>query len=265
MLIENKYLIWLFRIFIAITVLFIFAPILTTILMSFNGSRLVSFPVTEWSLKWYENYFEKEWITATLYSLQIGALTACATTILGTVTAYTLVKGRFYGKGFIYFLLMTPMIVPSIVIAIALYFFFVKLQMVGNILAVVIGHCILAFPLVLVSVTTNLQGINQNLEKAAMSLGASRLKSFLHITLPLILPGIISGALFSFLLSFDELLIPMFLGGVRITTLPKQIWGSLTYEIDPTINAVSSLILFAVLFLLFMAYVIRKRRVHRER
>src|SRR5690606_28723278 len=122
-------------------------------------------------------------------------------------------------------------------------------QMVGNIFSIVIGHCILTFPLVLVAVTTNLQGVNPNLENAAMSLGASRIKSFMHVTFPLILPGIISGALFSFLLSFDELLIPMFLGGVHISTLPTKIWGSLTYQIDPTINAVSSLILVIVFIL----------------
>src|SRR5699024_3988827 len=101
--------------------------------------------------------------------------------------------------------------------------------MIGTLFPIVIGHTIITFPIVLVSVSSSIQGINPNLEKASISLGASRLKTFYKIVLPLILPGLISGALFSFLLSFDELLIPMFLGGVHISTLPTQIWGSLTY------------------------------------
>ncbi|GAB3794022.1 ABC transporter permease [Virgibacillus kimchii] len=261
MLIENKYLKLLFTLLIVLILIFILLPIITIIIMSFNASRSLSFPLQDFTLDWYFNYFEsKTWLTATVYSLQIGFLTACSTTVLGIMAAYALVRGKFRGKDISYILLVTPLVVPPMVLAIALYFFFVNLQMIGSVFPIVIGHTIITFPIVLVTVSSSLQGINPNLEKASMSLGASRFKTFYKIVLPLILPGVISGALFSFLLSFDELLIPMFLGGVQISTLPTQIWGSLTYSVDPTVSAVSSLIIFTIIILLLtIQYFTRKK------
>lgn len=229
--------------------------------MSFNGSRSLTFPLQGFTLNWYQNYFTSEtWLKATFYSFQIGLSTACLTTILGTLAAYSLVRGKFKGKDITYIFLITPLIVPPMVLAIALYFFFVNLHMIGNITSIVIGHTIITLPIVLVTVSSSLQGINENLERASRSLGASRLVTFFKVILPLILPGILSGALFSFLLSFDELLVPMFLGGVKITTLPTQIWGSLTYQVDPVISAVSSIIIVAVVVLLLtIGYITRKK------
>jgi putative spermidine/putrescine transport system permease protein len=229
--------------------------------MSFNPSQVLSFPLKGFTFDWYLNYFNSEiWLNATFYSFKIGFFTACTTTILGTVASYALVRGKFKGKDFLYLFLVTPMIVPPMVLAIALYFFFVRLQMIGSIIPIVVGHSIISLPIVLITVSSSLQGINENLERASRSLGASRLETFLRVVTPLTLPGIISGALFSFLMSFDELLVPMFLGGVTITTLPTQIWGSLTYKVDPVISAVSTLIVITILaLLLLIRYVTSKK------
>lgn len=261
MLVENRYLKILFKLSIFSIILFIFLPIFVVILMSFNASQTLSFPLQGFTLDWYLNYFNSEiWLTATFHSIKIGLFTACLTTILGILAAYVLVRGKFVGKDIAYIFLITPLMVPSIVLSIALYFFFARLQMVGSIIPIVIGHTIITLPIVLITVSSSLQGMNENLENASKSLGASGLRTFLRIILPLILPGVISGALFSFLLSFDELLIPMFLGGVNITTLPTQIWGSLTYQVDPVISAVSSLIVFTVVtLLLLIKYVTSKK------
>lgn len=261
MLIENKFLRLLFTVLIIFILTFILLPILTIGMMSFNGSRSLSFPIPELTLQWYQNYFNSDiWLSATMYSFQIGFFTACLTTVLGTLAAYALVRGKFKGKHITYILLVTPLIVPPMVLAIALYFFFVELGMIGSIIPIVVGHSIMTLPLFLVTVSSSLQGINENLERASLSLGASRVGTFFRITFPLILPGIISGALFSFLLSFDELLIPMFLGGVNITTLPTQIWGSLTYQVDPTVSAVSSLIIIVMVVLILTGqYFSRKK------
>jgi putative spermidine/putrescine transport system permease protein len=261
MLIENKYFLAIFKLFVLLILLFILAPIISIIILSFSADRLISFPVKNLTFNWYESYFNsKVWLTATLYSFKIGFLTAILTTILGTLAAYSLIRGNFKGKDVVYIFLITPMIVPPMILAIALYFFFVELKLIGNIATIVIGHTIITLPLVLVSVSSSLQGINENLEKASMSLGASRVESLFRVTFPLILPGIISGALFSFLLSIDELLFPMFLGGVHITTLPTQIWGSLNYQVDPTISAVSTLIILLILFILFFIGIITNKK-----
>lgn len=261
LLIENKFLRILFTVLIGFVLTFILLPMITIMIMSFNASRSLSFPLQELTLHWYQNYFDSQiWLTATAYSLQIGFFTACMTTVLGTLAAYALIRGKFKGKELSFILLVTPLVVPPMVLAIALYFFFVELQMIGSIVPIIVGHSIITLPIFLVTVSSSLQGINENLERASLSLGASRLGTFFRITLPLILPGIISGALFSFLLSFDELLIPMFLGGVKITTLPTQIWGSLTYQVDPTVSAVSSLIIITmVLLILTIQYFTRKK------
>ena len=135
------------------------------------------------------------------------------------------------------------MIVPTIITAIGLYFFFVRIKATGSILAMALGHTVLALPVVVIIMAATLQGFDIRLEQAALSLGASRVTALRRITLPLILPGVLSAALFAFLTSFDELLIPLFLSGVEVQTLTVRIWNSLVLEVDPTIAAVSSFLI----------------------
>lgn len=261
MLIDNRLLKFLFTLLNLIILLFLMLPIVSTIIISFNPEASLSFPIKEFSLTWYKNYFtNKQWLVATAYSFKIAFFTALLTTILGIITAVYLVKTEFKHKNILYIMFLTPMVVPPMVLSIALYFFFAKVKFISGIVPIVIGHSILALPIVLITISTTLQGISQNLERAAVSLGASSTRAFINIIMPLIIPSIITGLLFSFLLSFDELLIPMFLGGVEITTLPTKIWGSLTYSMDPTVAAVSSIIIVTIVLLLAISqFAIRRR------
>jgi len=173
---------------------------------------------------------------------------------IGTLAAFSLVRGKFRGKSLLYSLILSPMIIPVIVVAIALYFFYSKLQLIGSYWAVVFGHVTIATPFVVVVVSSTLQGFDETLEYAAMSLGANKLKTFYFVTFPIIKLGILSGGLFAFITSFDELLIALFLCGYK-GTIPKVMWEGIRVDITPTISAVSSL-LIVFSFLLFATYAI---------
>jgi putative spermidine/putrescine transport system permease protein len=207
-------------------------------------------------LQWYQNFFgTDEWVRGTLNSIRIAVLTGILASVLGIPAALALTRYKFKGGQFLHSFLISPLITPVIIIAIAAYFFFAKLHMIGGILALVISHTILAIPVVLVSVSASLQGFNLTLEQAAMSLGANRLKTFFLITFPIIRPGIISGLLFAFITSFDEVVIAIFVATYRSITLPKHMWSAMRQEIDPTIAAVSSiLVTVSIIIILIVGF-----------
>jgi putative spermidine/putrescine transport system permease protein len=151
------------------------------------------------------------------------------------------------------------MITPVIIIAIAAYFFFANLHLIGGILPLIISHTILAIPVVLVTVSASLQGFDLSLEQAAMSLGANRLKTFFLVTFPLIKPGVVSGALFAFITSFDEVVLAIFISTYRSLTLPKHMWSAMRQEIDPTIAAVSSLLITFSMIIILLVALMQKR------
>jgi len=230
---------------LAVAVLvFLIAPVVIIVIVSFSGADYLTFPPPYLSLRWYQRFLgTPSWRQAIGVSTQVALLTMVFATTLGLLAALALVRGRFRGKGVIYAVLLSPMIVPTIITAIGLYFLFVRLKATGSILAMALGHTVLALPVVVIIMAAALQGFDMRLEQAALSLGASRLTALRRITLPLILPGLLSAALFSFLTSFDELLIPLFLSGVEVQTLTVRIWNSLILEVDPTIAAVSSFLI----------------------
>jgi putative spermidine/putrescine transport system permease protein len=169
------------------------------------------------------------------------------------------VRGRFRGKGALYAFLLSPTIVPTIITAISLYFFFARWKVTGSVVAMALGHTVLALPIVLIIIAATLQGLDVRFEQAALSLGASRLTALRRITLPLVLPGVLSAALFAFLTSFDELLIPLFLSGVEVQTLTVRVWNSLLLEVDPTIAAVSSFLIGVTATVLGASALLRRR------
>lgn len=243
---------------------FVFAilvlPILIVIPISFSSAEFLRFPPPGFSLQWYERYFTNvSWIEPTIRSFQIASITCITATILGTILAFVLVKGKFPGKNIIYSFALSPMVIPPIITAIAIYFFYSKLRLVGTITGLVIAHTVLALPFVLVLVSTTLKGFDVTLERASLSLGANPLKTFLFVTLPIIRPGVLSGALFAFITSFDELICAIFIAGVKATTLPKKMWDGLLMEINPTIAAVSSLLIGISIFLMVMVAILERR------
>lgn len=241
---------------------FLLLPIFIIIPISFSSAKYLQFPPQGFSLQWYHEYFsDRVWISATLLSLRVAAITMVLATILGTMASLALVRGRFRGKGLIHAFLLSPMIIPVIIIAISVYLFFSKLRLIGTGLGLVLAHTILALPFVVVNVSATLKGFDETLERAAMSLGANRFQALMKITFPLIRPGIISGALFAFVTSFDEVVIAIFISGAYAVTLPKQMWDGIRISINPTIAAVSSLLICFSVALMLMIEVLRSRMV----
>ncbi len=240
--------------------MYLVLPIFIIIPISFSSAKYLQFPPQGFSLQWYADYFgTRSWISATWVSLQVATLTMIVSTILGTLASLALVRGEFKGKKFIYALILSPMIIPVIITAVAVYYFFAKLRLIGNLFGLVLAHSVLALPFVVVNVTATLQGFDITLERAALSLGASRFVTFMKVTFPILRPGIISGALFAFITSFDEVVIAIFIAGSRAATLPKQMWDGIRIAINPTITAVASLLIaFSIILLLFFE-VLRRR------
>ena len=240
--------------------LFLIAPVVIIVIVSFSGADYLRFPPPFLSLRWYHRFLGvATWRQAIGVSAQVAGLTMLFATLLGFLAALALVRGRFRGKGVIYAFLLSPAIVPTIITAIGLYFFFARMKVTGSILAMALGHTVLALPVVVIIMAATLQGFDIRLEQAALSLGASRLTALRRITLPLIVPGLLSAALFAFLTSFDELLIPLFLSGVEVQTLTVRIWSSLLLEVDPTIAAVSSFLIAVTTAVLGLSALVRGR------
>ncbi|MBW2058428.1 MAG: ABC transporter permease [Deltaproteobacteria bacterium] len=252
---------YILYVFCGFVFLLLVAPTFVVVPISFSSSRFLQFPPPGFSTQWYENYFtSRDWMEATWTSLQIASAVCILATVLGTILAVALVKGRFPGKNMIYALAVSPMIIPLIISAVAIYFFYSRLHMVGTKAGVVIAHTILAIPFVLVIVSSALKGFDETLERASLSLGANPLKTFLLVTLPVIRPAVISGALFAFITSFDEVVIVIFIAGTHAVTLPKRMWDGIRLEIDPTIAAVASLLIGLSVLLMIAISLHRKRR-----
>ena len=234
-----------------LTLFFLCAPIAIVVVVSFNATEFIQFPPRSWSLRWYENYFgARQWIGPTLLSVRVAAVTMVISTVLGTAAAIGLTRGRFRGRRVVEFFFVSPMVVPSIVLAIGLYLLLARFKLVGQPLALYLAHSVVATPLVIVIVSAALRTTDTAIELAARSLGAGYFRTLWHVTLPSILPALISGAAFAFLASFDEVVLAIFLGGPTTTTLPKRMWESVRYEIDPTLTAISTLLALIPIILL---------------
>jgi putative spermidine/putrescine transport system permease protein len=235
---------WSFIAYCGLVLLFLAAPIAIVVPLAFSSADFLRFPPPSYSLRWFSNFFSRrDWMEAAVNSFKIGFLTAALATTLGTAAAYGLVRGRSRRKDGLYAFFISPMIVPNIVFALALYYLFSRLRMVGNMWSLVLGHTVLALPPVIIVLSASLQSVDYALEQAAMIHGARRFRAFREVTLPLIFPGVITAALFAFLVSFDDLLIAVFLSGSSAVTLPKRMWDGVRLEIDPTVAAVALLVM----------------------
>ena len=242
------------------TILMMIFPILILYPLSFSSASYLQFPPPEFSTRWYENYFErKDWIRPTIISFQIGFVVMLLGTMIGTAAAIALVRGTFPAKKAVLGLLLSPIIVPTIISAVALYYLFATYGLVGTRTALALAHLTLAVPFVIVVVASALERVDPSLEQAAWTLGATKFATFRMVTLPLIRPAVITAALFAFLASFDEVVIAIFLSGVRIKTLPKRIWEGIREDIDPTTAAVGALLVTLSLALIIVAEVQRAR------
>lgn len=237
------------------------APIVIVCVLAFSGQGFLQFPPESFSLRWFAAFFGDPRWRRSLWSSVVIALIACAiSTVLGFFAAYALVRGEMRAKKLTLSFMLMPVIVPHVITAIAMYFLTARFGLVGNVVWIGVCHAVVALPVVLLILISALQGVDINLERAALSLGASRVRVFARVVVPIAFPGILSAALFAFLASFDELIISLFLAGVRAQTLPVRIWNSLHLEIEPVIAAVSAFLIAVTGAVLILDSAIRRLR-----
>ena len=249
---------WLY-VLVALIVLFLIAPSLLVIPISFSADRYLAFPPSGWSTRWYEAYFSAlEWRDATRVSLIAAFLTMLLSTTLGTLSAYGLHTARGGWTRLVYVAFMLPLIVPGILVAIGIFLLYAQFGLNNTMTGIVLAHSVMAIPLVVITVASSLKSYDMNQELAARSLGASRPWAFLTITLPQIKIAVISGALLAFITSLDEVVISLFIAGGDYATLTKRMFNALRDEIDPTIAAISTLLIVISMVLMGMTQFLQR-------
>lgn len=239
-------------VFIVAVMIFLQFPGLIVVVMSFSAGALLEFPPSGLSLQWYRSFFgDPTWTDAFWTSIEVGVLVAILSTIVGTLAAFGLSRTSPRLRSFLTMAVLTPITFPLIVVGVAIYLGLVELGLVGTTTGLVLAHSVGSMCYVVIIVSANLSNFDRRLEQAAMSMRAGPLQTFLKITVPLIRPGIIGGAVFAFIHSFDEVVITSLVSGYSVRTLPLKMWENISNQIDPTIAAVGSLLtLLPVLWLI---------------
>lgn len=250
----------LLRLFVGLGFLFLLAPIVAVVPLSFNGGDFLSYPLQGLSLQWYDKVFEPfPWMTGLRNSLIVALATTVLATIAGTLAAYGLATSDIPGRGVVMGLMISPMLVPLVITGLAIYLAFATYGLVHTFTGLILAHTILALPFVVVTVTATLQGFDRNMVRAASSLGAHPFTAFRTVTMPLIAPGILSGAVFAFVTSFDEVVVALFLAGPEQFTLPRHMFTALRDKLDPSIVALATLLIGVSVALLAVVELLRWR------
>jgi len=244
-----------------LVLVFLLLPIVVIIPLSFSNSTFLAYPIEGWSLQWYREVFASDaWIRATRNSFIVAPAATLVATTLGTMAAVGLARVQFAGKGLVNALLISPMVVPIVVVGVSTYLFFARIGLSDSYLGLILVHAALGAPFVVTTVLATLQGFNHNLVRASLSLGADPLTTFFRVTLPVIAPGVISGALFAFATSFDEVVVTLFLAGPSQTTLPRQMFTGIRENISPAVAAVATLLILFTSALMMALEWLRGRR-----
>ncbi|CAO3430828.1 ABC transporter permease [Azospirillum doebereinerae] len=247
---------------VAATLVFVFlmAPILAIVPLSFSSGAYLTYPLPGLSLRWYVDFLSSpRWMLSLKNSAIIGVASAILSMILGTLAALGMVQWKSRWKPLILAVVLSPMVVPVVITAVGVYFFFAPLGLTGNFLGLILVHTALATPFVFITVSATLQGFDMTLARAAASLGAPPLLTFRKVILPLILPGLASGALFAFATSFDEVVTVLFLAGPDQRTLPREMFSGIRENISPTITAVAVVLTVISIGLLTVIELLRRR------
>jgi len=247
---------YLLRVLCALLLLFLLLPILVIIPLSFSDSTLLLYPIPAFSMKWYHALFESDaWMRAAKNSFIVAPSATVIATILGTLAAVGLHRSSFMGKSMLMAILISPMIVPLVVVGVGIYLFYAPYGVTSSYTGLILAHAALGAPFVVTTVLATLQVFDDNLLRASYSLGANPLRAFFTVTLPIIEPGVISGALFAFATSFDEVVVTLFLAGPEQVTLPRQMFTGIRENISPIIAAVATiLIVFSTALLLVLEW-----------
>ena len=266
--------------FCGVVFFFLIAPLVAIIPISFSRSPFMLFtegmlawpPEPEaWSFRWYRYMVgictdknlttpcSNRWMIGTVNSFFVGGISTLVATILGTLAALGLSRPHMPFKGLIMSILISPMIVPLIITAAGMFFFYAKINLVYTFTGIILAHVALSTPFVVITVTATLVGFDTNMTKASQSLGAPPIRTFFKVIMPLILPGVISGALFAFITSFDEVVIVMFMASLDQLTIPKQMWAGIRQEISPVILCMATCLVALSIFLLSTVELLRRR------
>jgi putative spermidine/putrescine transport system permease protein len=255
--------------FCGLVFFFLIAPLFVILPLSFNAEQYIHFSAKMlaldpegFSLRWYEDMIygtKNPWGLATKNSLIIAFFATIGSTILGTVAALGLSSRHMPYKAAFMALLISPMIVPLIISGTAIFFFMAKVGLAATHTGIILSHIILGTPFVVITVTATLSGFDHSVTRAAASLGSNPVNTFMKITLPLIMPGVISGGLFAFVTSFDEVVVVLFLAGLENTTIPIQMWVGLREQLSPTIMAVATCLIVMSTLILVTAELLRRR------
>jgi putative spermidine/putrescine transport system permease protein len=239
---------------------YLILPILVILPLSFTSGELLVYPLPAWSLRWYREFTTGPmWTQSTWNSLVLAVVTTVVATTVGMLAAFGLQGLRSRLKPVLFGLLALPLIIPPVMVAVALFYYYARLGLVGTFGGLVLAHTVLALPFVVITVAATLQGFDPNLPRAAASLGASPLQAFRMVTLPLILPGVLSGAVFAFVTSFDELLVILFVGSPEQRTLPRQIFSGVSETMSPTVVAAAVVLIAVSLILMAVVELLRRR------
>ncbi|SEN26094.1 putative spermidine/putrescine transport system permease protein [Gemmobacter aquatilis] len=239
--------------------LFLLLPILFIVGLSFGSSRWLIFPPPGWTLKWYAELFaDPRWLGAALTSAKIGVIVMVLSVALGLLASLALVRGTFRGREVLRAFFLTPMVLPVVIVAVALYAAFLRLGLNGTLVGFVIAHLIVALPFAIITITGALETFDPAIEDAAILCGASPWEARLRVTLPGIRHGLFSAAIFSFLISWDEVVLAIFMASPSLQTLPVKVWTTLRQDLTPVIAAASTLLVALTVLLMIAAALIRK-------
>ena len=268
---ETRYRIWHY-IYLAICAaifLYLIAPLFVIFPLSFSHDEFLVFSEEMkrldpdgFSTRWYKDMIwgtKNPWGLAAKNSLFIAFFATIGSVLIGTIAAVGLSSRYMPYKGIIMAILISPMIVPLIISGVAIFFFMAKAGLAATYTGIILAHIILGTPFVVITVTATLSGFDHSVTRAAASLGSTPINTFMKITLPLILPGVISGALFAFVTSFDEVVVVLFLAGLENTTIPIQMWVGLREQLSPTILAVATCLIIMSTLILVSAELLRRR------
>jgi len=256
-----------FKVYCTAVLFFLVAPIIIIVPLSFNATPYFSFTEgmltldpSAYSLRWYQDMIDNpQWFNALKNSAYIAIAATIISTILGTIAALGLANRKMPFRNAVMALLISPMIVPVIISAAGMYFFYTRFGLSQTYLGIILAHAALGTPFVVITVTATLSGFDHSLVRAGASLGATPVYTFFNVTLPLIRPGVISGGLFAFGTSFDEVVVALFITGAEQRTVPRQMWSGIREQISPTILAVASILILMSVMLLLTLELLRRR------
>lgn len=248
------------RVFVAFVLLFLISPIIAVMPLSFNSESFFTYPMPGYSLKWYDDFFfNPRWSGAVKISFFVALATTILATTLGTLAALGLSRTNFPAKATIMAILISPMIVPVIISAVGMFKFYAQVNLAGTRIGIILAHTALATPFVVITVTATLSSFDKTLMRAGASCGAPPHTVFFKVVMPLILPGMISGALFAFVTSFDEVVVVLFIASPEDRTLPLQMFSGIREMISPTITAAATVLVLISTAMLVTVELLRRR------